>query len=244
MKLWMKLIRLFQKEKIIIKIYTEKEIILEIKISNLTKNENEFEEKINIMTLGNTTVGKTCFILKFTENRFQETYIATIGLDFKMKTIQIKEKKYKIFFYDTTGQERYKSIALNTIKNANGILLMYDITNEESFKSIPNWIQSVKDVKGNDFPMVLSGNKIDKKDERKISKKQGEELAANYNMEFFEISNKDGTNVEECGLALANKILEKRKKDGIDIENINKSNNTTKLRNVKNNKKDKSRRCC
>ena len=208
------------------------------------ENENEFEEKINIMTLGNTTVGKTCFILKFTENRFQETYIATIGLDFKMKTIQIKEKKYKIFFYDTTGQERYKSIALNTIKNANGILLMYDITNEESFKSIPNWIQSVKDVKGNDFPMVLSGNKIDKKDERKISKKQGEELAGNYNMEFFEISNKDGTNVEECGLALANKILEKRKKDGIDIENINKSNNTTKLRNVKNNKKDKSRRCC
>ena len=208
------------------------------------ENENEFEEKINIMTLGNTTVGKTCFILKFTENRFQETYLVTIGLDFKMKTIQIKEKKYKIFFYDTTGQERYKSIALNTIKNANGILLMYDITNEESFKSIPNWIQSVKDVKGNDFPMVLSGNKIDKKDERKISKKQGEELAANYNMEFFEISNKDGTNVEECGLALANKILEKRKKDRIDIENINKSNNTTKLRNVKNNKKDKSRRCC
>ena len=207
------------------------------------ENENEFEEKINIMTLGNTTVGKTCFILKFTENRFQETYIATIGLDFKMKTIQIKEKKYKIFFYDTTGQERYKSIALNTIKNANGILLMYDITNEESFKSIPNWIQSVKDVKGHDFPMVLSGNKIDKKDERKISKEQGEELAANYNMEFFEISNKDGTNVEECGLALANKILEKRKKDGIDIENIKKSN-TTKLHNVKNNKKDKSRRCC
>ena len=208
------------------------------------ENENEFEEKINIMTLGNTTVGKTCFILKFTENRFQETYIATIGLDFKMKTIQTKEKKYKIFFYDTTGQERYKSIALNTIKNANGILLMYDITNEESFKSIPNWIQSVKDVKGNDFPMVLSGNKIDKKDERKISKKQGEELAANYNMEFFEISNKDGTNVEECGLALANKILVKRKKDRIDIENINKSNNTTELRNVKNNKRDKSRRCC
>ena len=62
------------------------------------ENENEFEEKINIMTLGNTTVGKTCFILKFTENRFQEYYIATIGLDFKMKTIQIKEKKYKIFF--------------------------------------------------------------------------------------------------------------------------------------------------
>ena len=208
------------------------------------ENENEFEEKINIMTLGNTTVGKTCFILKFTENRFQETYIATIGLDFKMKTIQTKEKKYKIFFYDTTGQERYKSIALNTIKNANGILLMYDITNEESFKSIPNWIQSVKDVKGNDFPMVLSGNKIDKKDERKISKKQGEELAANYNMEFFEISNKDGTNVEECGLALANKILEKRKKGRIDIKNINKSNNTTELRNVKNNKRDKSRRCC
>ena len=208
------------------------------------ENDSENEEQINIMTIGNSAVGKTCFILRFTENIFEDIYLSTIGIDFKIKKIKIKDKKYKIFFYDTTGQERYVSIALNTIKNANGILLMYDITNEESFKSIPNWIQSVKDVKGNDFPMVLSGNKIDKKDERKISKKQGEELAANYNMEFFEISNKDGTNVEECGLALANKILEKRKKDGIDIENINKSNNTTKLSDVKNNKKDKSRRCC
>ena len=129
------------------------------------------------MTLGNSEVGKTCYILKYTENVFQELYLTTVGIDFKIKTETINNKQYKLFLYDTTGQEKYKSIALNIIRNAQGIILMYDITNKKSFESIPEWIKSIRDSKGENFPMILLGNKLDKEDIRVISEKEGKELA-------------------------------------------------------------------
>ena len=204
------------------------------------ENDSENEEQINIMTIGNSAVGKTCFILRFTENIFEDIYLSTIGIDFKIKKIKIKDKKYKIFFYDTTGQERYVSIAFNTIKNADGIFLMYDITNEQSFQSLPEWINSVIEAKGNDFPIILLGNKIDKEEERKITKEAGKELADKYEFGFFEISNKEGINIEEAGLALINKILDKKKKDGIELA----SSNTSKLSSKKTGKKFGKKKCC
>ena len=205
------------------------------------ENDSENEEQINIMTIGNSAVGKTCFILRFTENIFEDIYLSTIGIDFKIKKIKIKDKKYKIFFYDTTGQERYVSIAFNTIKNADGIFLMYDITNEQSFQSLPEWINSVREAKGNDFPIILLGNKIDKEEERKITKEAGKELADKYEFGFFEISNKEGINIEKAGLALIKKILDKKKDDDPDytISNTIRLNNTKIGENVGIHKK-----CC
>ena len=205
------------------------------------ENENENEERINIMTLGNTEVGKSCFILRFTDNIFQEIYLATVGIDFKIKTETINNKQYKLFLYDTTGQEKYKSIALNIIKNAQGIILMYDITDRKSFESIPEWIKSIKDAKGSNFPMILLGNKLDKEDVRVIKEKEGKELADEYNIKFFETSNKTGTNIQEAGMALVNEILKIN-----NLENIENSmsNNNTRL-SIKNTKvKKESKRCC
>ena len=184
-------------------------------------SENEKLEKIKIMALGNNVVGKTSFILRFTENKFEKNYLATVGIDYQIKIITIKEKQYKLCFYDTVGQEKYRSITLNVIKDAQGILLMYDITIINSFDSIPNWIKSIKDVKGSDFPMVLVGNKIDLESERKITKEQGEKFAKENGIEFFEISNKNGINIQEAGLALVNKILEKKEKEKPDAKSIN-----------------------
>ena len=205
------------------------------------ENENENEERINIMTLGNTEVGKSCFILRFTDNIFQEIYLATVGIDFKIKTETINNKQYKLFLYDTTGQEKYKSIALNIIKNAQGIILMYDITDRKSFESIPDWIKSVKDAKGSNFPMILLGNKLDKEDVRVIKEKEGKELADEYKIKFFETSNKTGTNIQEAGMALVNEIL---KINNLENRENSMSNNNTRL-SIKNTivKKD-SKRCC
>ena len=205
------------------------------------ENENENEERINIMTLGNTEVGKSCFILRFTDNIFQEIYLATVGIDFKIKTETINNKQYKLFLYDTTGQEKYKSIALNIIKNAQGIILMYDITDRKSFESIPDWIKSVKDAKGSNFPMILLGNKLDKEDVRVIKEKEGKELADEYNIKFFETSNKTGTNIQEAGLALVNEIL---KINNLENRENTMSNNNTRL-SIKNAEVKKgSKRCC
>ena len=205
------------------------------------KVNNGKQEKIKVMALGNSKVGKSCFILRFTENRFEKVYTQTTGIDSKTKLITIKEKQYILFFYDTLGQERYKSIPLNIIKDADGILLMYDITDQESFDSIPNWIKNIKEHKGSSFPLILLGNKIDLESDRKISKEQGEKLAQENGLEFFEITNKDGTNVQEAGLAIANKILEKKQKEKLESQNTN----TFDLRSKKGNKKkDDSKRCC
>ena len=205
--------------------------------------DSESEERINIMTLGNTMVGKTSFIINFTENNFQESYLATVGIDFKVKNVTIKDKLYKLFFYDTTGQEKYKSIAFNIIKTAHGVILMYDITDKATFNSIPEWITSVKDTKGEDFPLILCGNKIDLEEERKVYKEDGEDLADEYKINFFEISNKDGTNVEEAGLCIVNKILEKRQRDGLTDNNTLHSSNKLSS-SSKSTQEDNSGRCC
>ena len=205
------------------------------------ENENENEERINIMTLGNTEVGKSCFILRFTDNIFQEIYLATVGIDFKIKTETINNKQYKLFLYDTTGQEKYKSIALNIIKNAQGIILMYDITDRKSFESIPEWIKSVKDAKGSNFPMILLGNKLDKEDVRVIKEKEGKELADEYKIKFFETSNKTGTNIQEAGMALVNEILKINNLENRESK-LSKSNTILSKKSVK--LKNNSKRCC
>ena len=183
------------------------------------------DDTLCIMTLGISSVGKTSFIFRFTENKYQNSYFATVGIDYKIKEIELKNKKYKLLFYDTLGQEKFKSIAPNLIKKANGIIIMYDITNKSSFDSIPEIIQNIKEQRGNDFPMVLVGNKADLEEDREIKKEQGEDLAFKNVMGFFEVSNKEGTNIEEAGLALVNKILEKRKEESI----VNESDNNTRL---------------
>ena len=208
-----------------------------------TENENENEERINIMTLGNSEVGKTCYILKYTENFFQELYLTTVGIDFKMKTETINNKQYKLFLYDTTGQEKYKSIALNIIRNAQGIILMYDITNKKSFESIPEWIKSIRDSKGENFPMILLGNKLDKEDIRVISEKEGKELADEYGIKFFETSNKTGVNIQESGMALVNEIL-KIKENEIKDSFVSKSSHNSKLSSKRTTLKSEEKRCC
>ena len=166
--------------------------------------------KYNIMTLGNTAVGKTTFILRYTENTFKSNYLTTIGIDFKSKIITLENhKRYNIQFFDSAGQEKYKSLALNVIKNAHGIILMYSVTDKISFDSISNWMKNVIDIKGKDFPVILVGNKIDLVDERQVSIEDGENSAQKYGIKFYEISNKLGMNVEKACLDLINLILDK-----------------------------------
>ena len=198
-------------------------------------------EFIKIMTLGNSKVGKTNFIFKYTENIFHENHISTSGLDYKIKKMQINNKNYQLLLFDTAGQERYKSIALNVVKDAHGILLMYDITDKTTFDSIPNWIQNIKDLKGDDFPLILLGNKNDLEEERKISKEEGQKFADEIGIQFFETSNKTGINIQESGLALIKKIIEKKESEKSDLNSRNSLQISTKNK-IK--LSDDAKRCC
>ena len=164
--------------------------------------------EFKLLTLGNSKVGKTSFILKYTEDTFTTNTSTTIGIDYKDKYEILKNnQKVKIAIYDTNGQERYKSLSLNYLKKADGILLFYDITDKESFDSIKEWMQSIYDVKDNNFPIVLIGNKIDLEDERIVTKEEGESESLKYNIKFYETSCKDNINIKESILFLIYKIL-------------------------------------
>ena len=199
-------------------------------LSEVSKN----EEKIKIIILGNSKVGKTSFIIRFTKNKFDETYLATIGIDYIYRIINIENKQYKLMFYDTAGEEKYKSIPKNHIKNVQGIILMYDITNKKSFDSIIDWISDVKEIKGENFPMILVGNKIDLNESREVTEEMGYELAEKNQIEFFETSNKDGTNIQEAGLEIVYKILSETKVNNSRIERIGTANTNNCT----------SRKCC
>ena len=196
--------------------------------------ESKNEETIKIIILGDSKVGKTSFIIRFTKNKFDETYLATIGVDYKDRIINIENKLYKLMYYDTAGEEKYKSIPKNYIKNMQGIILMYDITNKLSFDSIIDWISDVKEIKGENFPMILVGNKIDLNESREVTEEMGYELAEKNQIEFFETSNKDGTNIQEAGLEIVYKILSETKVNNSRIERIGTANTNNCT----------SRKCC
>ena len=175
-------------------------------------------EKIKVFTLGDGSVGKSCFILKYTEDKFQQSHLITTGIDLKSKVEKLENgKEYRVDFYDTAGQERFQSISLNSIKSADGIILMYDITRQKTYDNISVWMESVKECKGENFPMILIGNKSDLEQKRIISKEEGEELALKYKLKFFEISNKTGDNVKKAGLEIINQIVGIKEKEKSEI---------------------------
>ena len=200
-------------------------------------------EKIKVLTLGNGDVGKSSFITRYTEDKFLETYLLTTGFDVKTKDIVLNDKKYKIALYDTAGQERYRAMAYNVIKNADGIILMFSVTSQSSFDSISEWMKNIRNMKPKEFPVILLGNKIDLEENRVISKKEGEELAQKYELSFYETSNKTGENIEKSCLDVINKIIIEKEKEKEEEKknNKNKSNTNDKKKNIKLNKKNENK---
>ena len=166
--------------------------------------------EIRLITLGNSHVGKTSFINRYVENTFSIHISSTIGIDNKDKIEIIdNNEKVKVIIFDTNGQERFKSISFNMLKNANGVLLFFDVTNRDSFDSIKEWMNNIYNFKDEKFPIVLIGNKIDiNKDERQVLKEEGESEAENYKIKYFETSCKMNINIKETILYLLSKIEE------------------------------------
>ena len=139
----------------------------------------------------------------YLNREFSEEYLTTIGININTKDTKIiingEEKEIKVKIWDTAGQEKFKSISTQYIKNCDGILLIYAINNKKTFENIENWLNEIENKKKkNNIPLVLIGNKIDLEKEREVSFQEGEKLAQIYNMEFFECSAKDNINVNEC----------------------------------------------
>ena len=169
----------------------------------------ETDAVYKILLLGDSEVGKSCFLMRYSDNVFVENYITTIGLDYKLKYVQLDSgETIKVQLWDTAGQDRYRTIAKNYYKGSHGILLLYDVTKLSSFENIREWIKDIKEEVYEKAIIFLIGNKIDKTTERKITTEQGTKLAEEYNLPFFEASAKSGENVDEIFKFLYKKISE------------------------------------
>ena len=185
----------------------------------MSKTKKLFEA--HIVTLGNGQVGKTSIILRYIDDRFSANYLSTIGIDSKIKKIKMPNgEQIKVKISDTAGQERFRSIASNYLKKANGILLVYDITCHESFSDINKWLQEINKNESTK-PMVLIGNKSDLEEKREVPKEEGMGYAKNVakNIPFYETSCKTGDNVDKAIMDLVNQIYNKYSSNK-KIENI------------------------
>ena len=178
---------------------------IETKEKNKSGGDKKFYS-IKIIVVGNSTVGKTKIIYRLVNNEFIDDRIETIGRDFETYNVEYNDKILKLLIMDTAGSERFRSVTRGYFKNCSFALIVYDITNQESFNSIKEWIEDCQNYANDNIHMVLVGNKIDKEEERKISKEQGKELAKEHIMDFYETSAKTGENIEDIFLGLCELI--------------------------------------
>ena len=172
-------------------------------------------EDIKVITLGNSEVGKSSFIIKYIDNSFTLYYTATLGIDFKQKKIKLKDgRDVRLRIFDTAGQERYKSVSASFIKKADGVILIYDIGEKDSFEAVDNWIKSIREIGKDKLPIILVGNKCDLSDDkRQVSLKEGQDKANEFNIPFYETSCKEGINIKEVFEKLIDDIIEKGNKN-------------------------------
>ena len=190
---------------------------------------------VKIGLLGNSSVGKTSLIRRFVEKKFDDNFMSTIGVDYFEKELVIKNEKIKIVIQDTSGEERFRSIAKSYYKNVDGIIFVFDVTNIESFKEgIKYWLTEC-DNEIKKYKKILVGNKIDLKDLNRINKEAMEKFAQNKGMKCFETSAKEGTNVDIIFQELAELIL-------MDLPKQNDDKN--KKLGDNNKLKNKNKDCC
>lgn len=168
----------------------------------------DYDYLAKLLVVGDSSVGKSCMLLRYAEDDFCDSHMTTIGVDFKLKTKRINGKTAKIQIWDTAGQERFRTITASYYRGAHGVVLVYDVTNEKSFEHIQVWYEEIKEHATDGVSIILVGNKCDLVKERVISKQQGEELAAKFNMKYIETSAKNGEGVEQAFDSIIQQVVD------------------------------------
>ena len=167
----------------------------------------DYDYLFKVLLVGNSSVGKSSLLLRFVDNQWNDLFVPTIGVDFKIRTMEIDNKNVKFQIWDTAGQERFKNITASYYRGAHGIFVVYDISDTESFKNINNWLIEIEKNANKNVYKILVGNKCDLEDKRTVSYQQGKELAETYGMQFIETSAKSNTNVDEAFHLLGREVM-------------------------------------
>jgi Ras-related protein Rab-1A len=198
--------------------------------SNSAGKQRDYDYLFKLVLIGDSGVGKSCLLLRFADDAFTESYISTIGVDFRFRTVKIDQKTVKLQIWDTAGQERFRTITSAYYRGADGIIMVYDVTSQDSFDHVNDWLKEVNRYASEGTCKLLVGNKSDRSTDKVVTAEQAKEFADDLGIAFLETSAKSAQNVEEAFLTMAGELIKQRlsrgggsetngnKKDNVNIE--------------------------
>ena len=213
-------------------------------------SDEDIDFLLKIVIIGDSGVGKTNLLSRFTRDTFSNETRNTIGVDFSAKDIQLKGKTVKVQFWDTAGQEKYRAIASAYYRNAHGAIIVYDITRRESFENLNTWLTELRENGNEDLSIIVLGNKLDLIHDREINTEDGKAFAQTKNCYFMEVSGKE--NKDKCVNKAFNTVLEEivKKQEKEDMSRTENElfnfqrHNINKRTDFTNEYKTKQKRCC
>lgn len=176
---------------------------------------NEYDYLFKILLIGDSGVGKSCILLRFADDTFNESHISTIGVDFKIRTVELYDKTVKLQMWDTAGQERFRTITSSYYRGAHAMMIVYDVSDLESFNNVKNWLLECDRYASDNVIKILVGNKCDTT-KRVVSYETGKEFAETLGIQFLETSAKTGINVEKAFMTITELLYNVVKNRKID----------------------------
>eukprot|EP01060_Flectonema_neradi_P034104 TRINITY_DN588_c13_g1_i1.p1 TRINITY_DN588_c13_g1~~TRINITY_DN588_c13_g1_i1.p1 ORF type:complete len:205 (+),score=46.29 TRINITY_DN588_c13_g1_i1:96-710(+) len=187
---------------------------------------SEYDYLFKLLLIGDSGVGKSCLLLRFADDTYTEAYISTIGVDFKIRTIELDGKTIKLQIWDTAGQERFRTITSSYYRGAHGIIIVYDVTDKETFDNVKTWLKEIEKYATDNVSKLLVGNKSDMVVRKHVDHSTAKEYADSLGIPFLETSAKNATNVEQAFITMSTEIKRRiqstqpdggKKTPGIDI---------------------------
>lgn len=166
----------------------------------------EYDYLFKLLLIGDSGVGKSCLLLRFADDTFTESYISTIGVDFKIRTVEQDGKVIKLQIWDTAGQERFRTITSSYYRGAHGIIVVYDVTDMSSFNNVKTWMNEIDRFASEGVNKLLVGNKCDMVSKKAVDYDTAKQYAESLGIPFLETSAKNSHNVEQAFLTMASKI--------------------------------------
>ncbi|AOW03764.1 P-loop containing nucleoside triphosphate hydrolase protein [Yarrowia lipolytica] len=169
----------------------------------------EYDYLFKLLLIGDSGVGKSCLLLRFADDTYTDSYISTIGVDFKIRTLELEGKTVKLQIWDTAGQERFRTITSSYYRGAHGIIVVYDVTDQDTFNNVKTWFHEIDRYATEGVNKLLVGNKSDITDKKVVEYTVAKEFADSLGIPFLETSAKNATNVEQAFLTMARQIKER-----------------------------------
>mmetsp|Transcript_2370 Transcript_2370/g.6101 ORF Transcript_2370/g.6101 Transcript_2370/m.6101 type:complete len:203 (-) Transcript_2370:704-1312(-) len=167
---------------------------------------SEYDYLFKLLLIGDSGVGKSCLLLRFADDTYTESYISTIGVDFKIRTIELEGKTIKLQIWDTAGQERFRTITSSYYRGAHGIIVVFDVTDLESYNNVKQWLHEIDRYACQNVKKLLVGNKCDLAAKRAVTSETAKEFAESLGIQYLETSAKNSTNVEKAFTTMAGQI--------------------------------------